>query len=188
MNFLISILRKVAQLPVIYAVSLLLQLFALWAGWEQREWSLRGGLWSLFFVEMLAIVVSIGAIVQTWRSHLNKLAKFGLTLVQGAGVGLVSLLIIRILPIMPFLLLSAPGACTITSNSPSGQHSITIESACFMGCTHTVFSNAWMLERNLGEVTLSNGRFCNSNPTFTWNQAETQVKWQVRDENGTIKL
>jgi hypothetical protein len=185
MNLFISSLKAIVQSPVIYVVSLLLQALVIWFGWVPREWTLRGGLWGQFLLEIIVVLISIGAIIQTWLSRLPKLAKFGLTLLQGPGLGLLGFIMVRMMPIVLFFGL---GVCRITSDSPSGQHSITIEDACFMGCTHSVLVNSWMLEREIGEVTLSQGRFCNSDPVFTWNQAETEVKWRVRNESGLIRV
>jgi hypothetical protein len=185
MQFLVDIFKKIVRLPVIYAVTLSLQALVIWDGWQPREWSLRGGISAQLLVQLVVLLISLGAIVQAWCSRLPKAAKFGLTVLQGPGIGLLGFLICRMLPIV---LIFGLGACRITTHSPSGQRSITIEDACFMGCTHTVFANSWMLERQIGEAALSNGRFCTSDPTFTWNQAETQVRWQVRNESGTIKL
>jgi hypothetical protein len=189
MNFFASsfekILKTLVQLPVIYTASLLLQPLVIWAGWETHEWSLRGGLWAEVLVALILWLISIGAIVQTWRSRLPKMAKLGLTVLQGPGLGLLSFLIGRVLPILLFFSL---GMCRITSDSPSGRHSMTIESACFMDCSHTAYANEFIFEREIGGVTMSHGRFCNANPIFTWNQTETEVKWQARGESGLIRL
>lgn len=194
MNLFASGLKKIfqtlIQLPVIYTAALLLQPLVLWTGWNPPEWSLRGGLWTQFIVEMIVWLIAVGAIIQAWQSRLPKIAKLGLTALQAPGLGLLSVLIGRMTPIV---LIFGLGICRITSNSPSGGHSITIESACFMGCSHTAYVNQFIFEREIGSLSLPEGRFCSANPTFTnptftWNQAETEVTWQIRNQSGLIRL
>ena len=77
-----------------------------------------------------------------------------------------------------------------TFTSPSGTRSITIEDACFMDCTHTVYRNYFILQKQVGYIYLDSGRICRMKERIIleWNKDETQIEWQVNNSRGTLML
>jgi hypothetical protein len=171
------------NLWLIYALPLLLQVLVI--GTRLAKLELRGGLVGEFFLIVSIFGLSVWAIALVWLSGLSKGAKFGLTLLQGPGLVFLGWILSQTALIVLFF---GPGVCRTTFNSPSGQRSITVEDACFMGCSHTVYENRFIFERAIGELALNNGRVCDSNAVFTWNADETEVKWKVQNESGTLRL
>jgi hypothetical protein len=183
-NHLSAWIRKAIQLRFLYTASLLLQPIVLLLGFVPN-WSLRGGLSTHLSLLVIVWVLSLGAIAQVLRSRLSKAFKLIWIVLQSPGLFLLTMLICQTAFIVMFF---GAGTCRTTFISPSGDRSITIEDACFMDCTHTVYANHLIFEHQLGEISLVNGKVCRSNAVLTWNQNETEIDWKVRDERGVFNL
>jgi hypothetical protein len=186
MNAFVSIFRKITQIPFLYWVALLSQAIVLWFSFRTVDFGgLRGGLFTMALTMILVWMLSFGAIVQVLVASLGKASKIGLVALQSLGLAMLTPVTGQTLLIV---LVFGLGVCRTTFNSPTGQHSITIEDSCFMGCTHTVYANHFIFERQLGEISLPSGKVCTSKAVMKWNEAETEVTWQINQKSGVIKL
>jgi hypothetical protein len=187
MSLIVSGWRKVTQLPLLYYVALMVQAIALYLSFRTHDFGgLRGGIFTTALVLILVWVMSFAAIVQVAiAANLRKVSKLGLVALQSPGLAILAPLTAQTLIIALFF---GPGACRTTFSSPSGQHSITIEDACFMGCTHTVYQNYFIFERSLGEIYLNSGKVCTSKAVMKWNESETEVLWRINGQSGLLKL
>lgn len=87
------------------------------------------------------------AILLEFYFNLSRKSKVFLFIPHGLVI-----LILGSLVIIQSLSISFGLTCRTDFISPSRNKSIAIEDTCFLGCTHTVISYYWILEKNVGQI------------------------------------
>lgn len=152
------------------------------------SYQLRGGLLANLAFLVFTLIILILAIIRVWFSKVLSLqTKFGLTSLLSPGLLFLLWITIQYLFIALFF---GFGWCSTTFISPSQKQTITVEESCFMDCTHSVYRNDYIFQKQIGEMYLDSGKVCKMKDKviWRWNNDETEVTWQVGNKTGTLSL
>ena len=176
---------RITPLPPVYLASLLLMGLLITANLPQ-SWQLRGGVLSLFLLICVGGSMTALAILLIFQSPMAWAARIGLLLLQGVFLFPWATVVASLLP---FMLFFGPGTCSKTFTSPSGAQTVTIETACFMDCTNSLYRDHYILQTEVGGF-YSTAKLCSPKHQVAvkWSADEQVTSWQIDGESQTINI